>query len=67
MHLGALVHQIDVGGEAVPEARGFEAVMPVARERLTDDDALLVEMSQVLDSLYVHFGRELLRVRPSGA
>jgi hypothetical protein len=56
--LGALVHQLDVGGEPVPEAAGFEAVMGGARERLDDDDALLAEMSTVLDSLYAHFQRQ---------
>ena len=55
--LGALVHQLDVGGEPVAEAAGFEAVMAGARERLDDDDALLSEMSTVLDSLYAHFAR----------
>jgi hypothetical protein len=55
--LAALVHQLDVGGEPVPEAVGFEAVMAGARERLPDDDALLAEMSTVLDSLYAHFAR----------
>lgn len=67
MRLGALVHQLDVGGEPVPEASGFEAVMTGARERLPDDDALLAEMSQVLDSLYAHFGRDAMRSQPSGA
>jgi hypothetical protein len=56
--LAALVHQLDVGGEPVPEAGGFEAVLAGARERLDDDDALLAEMTGVLDSLYVHFGCE---------
>lgn len=55
--LAALVHHLDVGGEPVPEATGFEAVMAGARERLRDDDALLAEMSNVLDSLYAHFAR----------
>jgi hypothetical protein len=55
--LAAIVHQLDVGGEPVPEAVGFEAVMAGARERLAEDDALLAEMSAVLDSLYAHFGR----------
>ncbi|MCW7541387.1 chromate resistance protein [Aquabacterium sp. A7-Y] len=55
MRLAALVHVLDVGGEPVPEAAGFEAVMGGARERVADDDALLDEMSQVLDSLYAHF------------
>jgi hypothetical protein len=58
MRLAALVHVLDVGGEPVPEALGFEAVMSGARERLTDDDALLAEMSAVLDSLYAHFQRD---------
>jgi hypothetical protein len=55
--LAAMVHQLDVGGEPVAEASGFEAVMAGARERLSDDDVLLAEMSAVLDSLYAHFGR----------
>jgi hypothetical protein len=55
--LGAMVHQLDVGGEPVPEAAGFEAVLAGARERLPDDDALLREVGTVLDSLYAHFGR----------
>jgi hypothetical protein len=53
--LAALVHALDVGGETVPEAAGFEAVLTGARERVRDDDALLTEMSVVLDSLYMHF------------
>jgi len=55
--LGAMVHHLDVGGEPVPEAAGFEAVMTGARERLADDDALLAEMASVLDSLHAHFQR----------
>jgi len=58
MRLAAIVHALDVGGDPVPEAKGFEAVMSGARERLTDDDALLTEMSAVLDSFYAHFQRE---------
>ena len=56
--LASIVHALDVGGGPIPEAKGFEAVMAGARERLTDDDALLAEMSAVLDSLYAHFQRE---------
>jgi hypothetical protein len=55
--LAAMVHGLDVGGEQAPEASGFEAVLAGARERLPDDDALLAEMSVVLDSLYAHFGQ----------
>ena len=64
--LGTIVHALDVGGEPVPEATGFEAVMAGARERITDDDALLVEMSNVLDSLHAHFGREAQRGAEKG-
>lgn len=55
--LAAMVHHLDVGGEPMPEAAGFEAVMAGARERLPDDDALLAEISATLDSLYAHFQR----------
>ncbi len=59
--LAAMVHVLDIGGEAVAEAQGFEAVVAGARERLHDDDALLADISLVLDSLYVHFERETRR------
>jgi len=59
--LAALVHSLDVGGEPVPEAVGFEAVLAGARERLPDDDALLLEIGAVLDSLYAHFERDTPR------
>jgi hypothetical protein len=55
--MATMVHALDVGGEPVPEALGFEAVLAGARERVADDDALLAEMSSVLDSLYTHFQR----------
>jgi hypothetical protein len=53
--LGAMVHVLDIGGTAVPEAAGFEAVMTGAKRRGLSDDALLTEMSPVLDSLLEHF------------
>ncbi len=59
--LAAMVRALDVGGEPVPEARGFEAVLTGARERFSDDDALLEAMSVVLDSLYAHFEGEAVR------
>ena len=64
--LGSIVHALDVGGEPVPEASGFEAVMAGARERLADDDDLLAEMSNVLDSLYAHFQRDGQRAADRG-
>jgi len=54
-YLGTLVRALDVGGAAVPEAAGFEAMLAGARKRLPDDDALLAEAGTVLDSLYAHF------------
>lgn len=53
--LGELVHVLDVGEGQVPEAAGFEALMSAARKRQSDDDALLEEMSPILDGLYQYF------------
>ncbi len=61
VRIAAIVHQLDVGGEPVAEASGFEAVMAGARERHDHDDALFAEMTAVLDSLYAHFAREAKR------
>ncbi|MEP7300008.1 MAG: chromate resistance protein ChrB domain-containing protein [Caldimonas sp.] len=61
--IAAMVHQLDVGGDAVAEAAGLEAIMAGARERLADDNALLAEMSAVLDSLHAHFERDAGRAR----
>lgn len=55
MRLAALVHALDVGNGFVPEAIGFEAVLSGARQRATDDDQLLAEISHVLDALLLHF------------
>ena len=63
--LAAMVRALDVGGEPVPEARGFEAMLSGARERIEDDDALLVEMGAVLDSLHAHFRLEARRNTPA--
>jgi hypothetical protein len=56
--LGKLVHALDVGGAFVPEASGFEAMLDGARQRIGDDDALLANISAVLDSLHVHFSQQ---------
>jgi hypothetical protein len=53
--LAAMVHALDVGGATTPEAGGFEAVLAGARTRWPDDDALLADVSGVLDSLHAHF------------
>ena len=65
--LAAIVHALDVGDEPVPEAKGLEAVLSGARERIADDDALLAGMSNVLDSFYTHFERESRRTKDSGS
>jgi hypothetical protein len=55
VRLGELVHALDVGGAAMPEAGGFEALMTGARQRAADDDALLDDMGRALDSLYAFY------------
>lgn len=54
--IGAMVHYLDVGGIAVPEAAGFAAIMTGAREQQPNDDKLLQAMSAVLDALYAGYG-----------
>lgn len=56
--LGAMVHALDVGGIFVPEAAGFEAMLGGIRQRVSDDDHLVLEISTVLDSLYLHFSSD---------
>ncbi|RZF27951.1 hypothetical protein EVC45_19540 [Paraburkholderia sp. UYCP14C] len=55
VELGKMVHALDIGGPAVPEAVGFEAVMTGAKQRGLNDNEMLSEMSLVLDSLLAHF------------
>jgi hypothetical protein len=56
--LGSLIHTLDIGEGYVPEANGFEAMLAGARQRLSDDDQFLAEVSLVLDSLYAHFSKD---------
>lgn len=60
VRLAAMVHVLDVGGAAVAEASGFEAMLAGARQRAADDDQLLSEIGTVLDSLYAYFSTQLL-------
>jgi hypothetical protein len=53
--LAELVHALDVGGALVPESGGFEALMTGARQQAADDDALLAQMSPMLESLYAFY------------
>lgn len=54
--LGRLIGYLDIGGVPVPDAAGFASVMTGTRARHgEDDDALLDDMSIVLDSLYAAY------------
>ncbi len=63
VRLGAMVHALDVGGTFVAEASGFEAMLAGVRQRATDDDQLLSEMSVVLNALHTHFSNDLQSVQ----
>lgn len=55
MHLGAMVHALDVGGrgtQAAPEAAGFELMLRGLKARISDDEQLLAEGGRLLDDLY---------------
>ena len=46
------VHYLDVGGIAVPDAKGLETMLKGAREKAKNDDALLADATRVFDLLY---------------
>jgi hypothetical protein len=52
VHVGRMVHCLDVGGAPVPEAQGLAAILTGARARLGNDNQLLAEASRVFDHLY---------------
>lgn len=54
LRIGAMVHALDVGGDA-PEAAGFEMLLKGLKARIQDDDALLKAGGQMLDDLYAVF------------
>ena len=56
--LAALVHYLDVGGAAPPEASGVETVLAGLRAALNDDDQLLAAASNIWDGLYQQFAKE---------
>lgn len=53
--LGRLVHYLDVGGDPIAEAAGFEAVLAGLRDGTPDDDGLLGAVTPVLDALCQRF------------
>lgn len=58
MHMGALVHYLDVGGIPVAEAPGLEMLLNGARRQFDDDDRLLKEASRAFDLLYASYNDE---------
>ena len=52
------MHCLDVGGVAVVEAPGIEAVLAGARAAVADDDKLLAEASRLFDNLYKNYQQE---------
>ena len=55
VRLGMLVHHLDVGGVAVPEAVGFAAIAAGLRAAHTDDNEFLRAISPILDALYTTY------------
>lgn len=56
--LSNIVHVIDVGGLAVPEAAGLVRLLQGMRNRIDDDDDLLAAAEQVFNDLYLAFQQE---------
>ncbi len=59
VRIGGIVHVLDIGGPAVPEAAGFEAVLAGMRDRARDDAELLEKMGTVLDALHDAFANDV--------
>ena len=55
--IGAAVHYLDVGGIAVPEAKGLEAVLGGIKSKTRNDDARLREAMRVFDFLYAGYAQ----------
>jgi hypothetical protein len=55
--LGHVIHALDVGGIAPPEAAGLEAVWSGQRRLLADDDEFLGAASNVFDACYATFSQ----------
>jgi len=53
--IASIVHYLDVGGIALPEAVGLEAILGGLRSSAADDDALFAAASAVLAGLYTNF------------
>jgi hypothetical protein len=56
--MSALVHYLDVGGRAPPEAAGAESILAGLRRTIANDDQLLDQACAVLDALFATFSEE---------
>lgn len=59
--IGALVHYLDVGGAAVPEAAGFLTMLAGMKHQCPNDNALLDAGSALLDHLYAGYSTDAAR------
>jgi hypothetical protein len=50
--IGACVHFLDVGGPSAADAKGLETVLKGAKEKASDDDALLAEAMRIFHHFY---------------
>ena len=53
--IGAIVHYLDVGGIAIPEAAGVDTLITGMRQTWADDDQLLAEAEKIFDAFYQAF------------
>lgn len=63
--VGVLVHHLDVGGTAVPEAAGFVTMLAGIKQQSPDDDALLDTGSALLDHLYAGYSTDAAKGGPA--
>ena len=50
--IAAIIHALDIGGDAVPEAAGIETLLQGAQRRATGEESLLAETEKTFDLLY---------------
>jgi hypothetical protein len=58
--IGTIVHYLDVGGVAPPEAIGIESILQGMCETTLDDDQLLNNASTLFDALFLTFEKQSL-------
>ena len=55
--IGAAVHFLDVGGIAVPDARGLETLLTGLKDKVRSDDEMAREAGKIFDLLYRAYAR----------